>query len=68
MPRVAWTLEEGARRLYFGVGQSSKLPPAAVKAAELKGVQGRATVPGVLDWYLDETAGVLYALVVEDGK
>ena len=66
--RVAWTVEEGQRRLYFGVGRSSKLSAAAVKVAELSGVHGRGTVPGALDWYLDETAGVLYALVVEDRK
>jgi hypothetical protein len=66
--RVAWAVEEGDRRLYFGVGSSSRLPVAAVHLAELSGLQGDATDAGALDWYLDEKAGVLYALVVEDRK
>jgi hypothetical protein len=66
--RVAWAVEEGDRRLYFGVGSSSRLPSAAVHLAELSGVKGDAQGVGALDWYLDEKQGVLYALVVEDRK
>jgi hypothetical protein len=66
--RVAWAIEEGDRRLYFGVGSSSRLPVAAVHLAELSGVQDESREAGALDWYLDEKAGVLYALVVEDRK
>jgi hypothetical protein len=66
--RLAWAVEEGDRRLYFGVGSSSRLPAAAVRLAELSGVQQDSRDAGALDWYLDEKAGVLYALVVEDRK
>jgi hypothetical protein len=66
--RLAWAVEEGDRRLYFGVGSSSRLPAAAVHLAELSGAQDDSRDAGALDWYLDEKAGVLYALVVEDRK
>src|SRR5712691_11395567 len=47
--RVAWYLEEGTRRLYFGVGISPKLPEGALQSADLTGVEAKPGAPAPLD-------------------
>src|SRR5437764_12746297 len=43
--RVAWYVDEGERRLYFGVGVSPKLPDAAIQLSDLSGVEAKAGAP-----------------------
>jgi len=62
----AWYIEEKNRRLYFGVGASSKISAATLDSADFSGVEGRAGGPSALDWYFDPAASVLYALIVDE--
>jgi hypothetical protein len=65
--RAAFRIDEGPRRLYLGVG-SAKLPPAAVQVLALQDALPSPQNATPLDWYLDETTGTLYALMVEERR
>jgi hypothetical protein len=61
--RLAFRVDDGPRHLYLGVG-SAKLPTGA----QLSPLQDALPPPPdatLLDWYLDETTGTLYALALE---
>jgi hypothetical protein len=68
MGHKAWYIEEGGRRLYFGVGASPKLPEGTLEAADFSGVETKPGATLALDWYFDQSASVLYALIVEERK
>ena len=65
--RSAFRVDEGARRLYLGVG-SAKLPAAAGRTVTLQDATPSPAGTTPLDWYLDEAAGTLYALTVEQKR
>lgn len=62
----AWYIEEKARRLYFGVGVSPRLPQGALDSADFGGVEAKPGAAAPLDWYYDAKASVLYALIVDE--
>ncbi|MFL5309789.1 MAG: hypothetical protein ACJ79H_04970 [Myxococcales bacterium] len=65
--RTAFRIDDGPRRLYLGVG-SAKLPAAAVRVLALQDALPSPAGTTALDWYLDEAAGILYALSVEEKR
>jgi len=65
--RAAFHVDEGARRLYFGVG-AAKLPPGAIEALVLQDAAASPAGATPLDWYLDEKSGTLYALTIEEKR
>jgi hypothetical protein len=65
--RSAFRIDEGTRRLYLGVG-SAKLPAAAAHVLALQDALPSPAGTTPLDWYLDEAAGTLYALTVEERR
>ena len=65
--RSAFRIDDGARRLYLGVG-SAKLPPAAARVLALQDALPSPAGTTPLDWYLDEASGTLYALTVEQKR
>ena len=65
--RSAFRIDDGARRLYLGVG-SAKLPAAAARALALQDALPSPVGATPLDWYLDESTGTLYALTVEEKR
>ncbi len=65
--RSAFRIDDGARRLYLGVG-SAKLPAAASRVLALQDALPSPAGSVPLDWYLDEATGTLYALTVEEKK
>jgi hypothetical protein len=65
--RSAFRIDEGARRLYLGVG-STKLPAAAMRTLALQDATPPPAGTTPLDWYLDEATGTLYALTVEEKR
>jgi hypothetical protein len=62
----AWYIEEGGRRLYFGVGVSPRLPAGTLDSADFSGIEANPGAPAPLDWYFDPGASVLYALIVDE--
>jgi hypothetical protein len=66
--RVAWVIEEGEKRLYFGVGSSHCVSLAAMQIMELRELAIGSTSSSTLDWYCDARAGVLYTLAEVDGR
>jgi hypothetical protein len=67
LSRSAFRIDDGARRLYLGVG-SAKLPAAAARALALQDALPSPAGATPLDWYLDEAAAILYALSVEEKR
>jgi hypothetical protein len=65
--RSAFRIDDGARRLYLGVG-SAKLPAAAARTLALQDAMPSPPGATPLDWYLDEATGTLYALTVEEKR
>jgi len=65
--RSAFRIDDGARRLYLGVG-SAKLPAAAARTLALQDAMPSPAGTTPLDWYLDEATGTLYALTVEEKR
>jgi hypothetical protein len=65
--RSAFRIDDGARRLYLGVG-SAKLPAAAARTLALQDAMPSPAGATPLDWYLDEVTGTLYALTVEEKR
>jgi hypothetical protein len=66
--RTAFRIDDGARKLYLGVG-SAPVPANALKAPfDLQESLPGSKAATALDWYLDEAAGKLYALTVEERK
>jgi hypothetical protein len=62
----AWYIEEKNRRLYFGVGASPKIEEGSLEVADFSGVEAKPGAPAPLDWYFDKSAGILYALIVDE--
>ena len=60
-------IDDGARRLYLGVG-SARVPPAALKSGALEDALATPEGAIALDWYLDESTATLYALVLEEKR
>jgi hypothetical protein len=65
--RQAFRIDDGARRLYLGVG-SARVPPAALKSGTLEDALATPEGAIALDWYLDESTATLYALVLEEKR
>ena len=63
--RQAFRIDDGARRLYLGVG-SVRVPPEALKSGALEDAPASPEGAIPLDWYLDEPTGTLYALALEE--
>jgi len=63
--RQAIRIDDGARRLYLGVG-SAVLPAAALRAGTLEEAPPVPEGATPLDWYLDEESSTLYALALEE--
>jgi hypothetical protein len=65
--RQAFRIDQGARRLYLGVG-SAVLPAAVLRAGALEDAPPTPEGATALDWYLDEASGTLYALALEEKR
>jgi hypothetical protein len=65
--RQAFRIDDGARRLYLGVG-SARVPPAALKSGALEDALASPEGAIPLDWYLDESSAMLYALALEEKR
>jgi hypothetical protein len=63
--RQAFRIDDGARRLYLGVG-SARVPAAALKSGALEDALPTPEGAVPLDWYLDESTATLYALALEE--
>src|SRR5207248_9179401 len=65
--RQAFRIDDGARRLYLGVG-SARLSAAALRAGALEDALASPEGATPLDWYLDEDTSTLYALALEEKR
>jgi hypothetical protein len=65
--RMSFHMDDGPRRLYFGVG-AAKLPAGALEALVLQDALPAPQGATPLDWYLDEATATLYALIVEEKR
>jgi hypothetical protein len=65
--RQAFRIDDGARRLYLGVG-SARLSAAALRAGALEDALASPEGATPLDWYLDEGTSTLYALALEEKR
>jgi len=65
--RASFHVDEGARKLYFGVG-AAKLPGGALEALDLQDAAPSPQGATPVDWYLDEASATLYALTVEEKR
>lgn len=65
--RQAFRIDDGARRLYLGVG-SARVPPAALKSGALEDALASPEGAIPLDWYLDESTATLYALALQEKR
>jgi hypothetical protein len=65
--RQAFRIDDGARRLYLGVG-SAVLSAAALKAGAVEDAPALAEGATPLDWYFDESSSTLYALALEQKR
>jgi len=64
---VALATDDGARRLYLGVG-SAALSEAALRAGALEDAPPLPQGATPLDWYFDDASGTLYALALEEKR
>jgi len=65
--RTGFRIDDGARRLYLGVG-SAKLTDAAARLLTVREAMPAPQGATPLDWYLDAATGTLYALTVEEKR
>jgi len=65
--RRAFRIDDGARRLYLGIG-STKLSQATMRIAVLQDAPAAPQSATPIDWYFDEAGGTFYSLTVEEKR